>query len=218
MMKRRKTTISLTSLTSSSSLLPHYRQRYELMTSFKLIRKFLIRPPFRSPHFAQCAFVQVHERHHHRRHFTISQIYRRGNVLAKYARPTFPPLTSSPSLSTDDVFTTAATEVAGTSFQSVPPPDSDSIGKDGAHQEKALPAMVPIAPSGSHVISAKECGEPNSTQKGEGGVRKKEMVVQGVPIPPKPIPPGEEGKSTSANRQSQTDSTSALYSHREDYT
>jgi len=112
------------------------------------------------------------------------------DVLAKYHRPAFVP--SAPSLSPDDLFVTASTQVAGTSFQSVPPPDA---GKDGSHEEKPLPAMLPAQGSGTTTtLSSNIIAETRVD-----GPRKKEIIVQGVAVPPKPVPPGEEGEFESSH-------------------
>jgi hypothetical protein len=171
----------------------------DLITTLQSMRTPLGRVLHDSTHLTKSAHIARnplvhHLRRHPNRQFSVSSAQCKGNVLAKYARPVLPHLTSSPSLSTDDIFTTASTEVAGTSFQSVPPRGSDSFGKDGAHQERPVPAMIPIA---STVSSPILVASTNAPQRSLNGPRKKEMIVQGVPIPPKPIPPGEEGKSSS---------------------
>lgn len=130
----------------------------------------------------------------HIRLFSSSSALKRGNVLAKYARPAFPPLGDTPSLSTDDVFITASTEAAGTSFQSIPPPDT---GKDGSHEGKVVPAMIPTPTVPvSDQTAALDSSKAGNESKTSGGVRKKEIIVQGIAIPPKPIAPGEEGELT----------------------
>ena len=118
--------------------------------------------------------------------------YRGRDVLAKYQSR--PPLvaakdhveldTGSTSLSDD--FVTSSTQPAGTSFQTVPPPSSDAA-QHGSYSKAPVPAMV--APESSTFGSAPGSGS-------EPSQRRKEIIVQGVPIPPKPTPPGEEGTST----------------------
>jgi len=119
--------------------------------------------------------------------------YRGRDVLAKYRpRPPAPLVTArdhldlaSGSKALSDDFVTSSTQPVGTSFQTVPPPASDAA-QHGTYQRAPVPAMLPSADSTSTSASG-----PAS----EPAQRRKEMIVQGVPIPPKPIPPGEEGKS-----------------------
>ncbi|WWD07451.1 hypothetical protein V865_005551 [Kwoniella europaea PYCC6329] len=69
----------------------------------------------------------------------------------------------------EDQFKTSSTSPVVSSIQEVP------LGDQGVKIIDALPAMKDIPPS-----------------EGKEGRRTREMIVQGVGIPPKPIPPGEE--------------------------
>lgn len=76
-------------------------------------------------------------------------------------------------------FETASTTPAGSSFQDVPAPVVSSRSSKTA---LPLPAMKPI--------------DDVKLKRTESIVPSKEIVVQGVVIPPKPRPPTEEGKLT----------------------
>ncbi|WVF69616.1 hypothetical protein IAT40_004394 [Kwoniella sp. CBS 6097] len=96
---------------------------------------------------------------------------------------------------TKDAFETSSTSPAGTSFQDVPKPPSPSTpsstssstekaeinGTKGTKVVEPVPAMKD--PSTTSVVSASEKGTTTRTR---------EVAVQGVMVPPKPIPPGEE--------------------------
>lgn len=107
------------------------------------------------------------------------------NILAKYAPR---PISQAPSLS-GDPFLTSSTQPVGTSFQTVPPPNS-AASKDGVLLKDPIPAMVPSSAGAPSTLANAPC----STSQKRG-----EITVRGVVIPPKPIPPGEEGKSTPRN-------------------
>jgi len=115
-------------------------------------------------------------------------IPRSHDVLARFR----PPSPAHPALPTAngeiasqkpaEAFETASTEPAGTSFQEVPPPD---VPLDGpGHLAIPVPAMKDST------------GHVGGTDKGKEKIeRRGPTIVQGVEIPAKPIPPGEEGKS-----------------------
>ena len=112
----------------------------------------------------------------------------RRNVLEKYLRPlparpypvlpqTLADLPPDPSGKKGPAFETAASAPVGTSLQETPPPDSTARTKLATQ----LPAMMPL-------VEEKPVKAPVPAKE-------KEMRVEGVLIPAKPIPPGEEGKS-----------------------
>nr|XP_031860718.1 uncharacterized protein CI109_003761 [Kwoniella shandongensis]KAA5527790.1 hypothetical protein CI109_003761 [Kwoniella shandongensis] len=77
-----------------------------------------------------------------------------------------------------DAFETTSTSPAGSSLQDV----SESTRKlptSGTKVVEPVPAMKDVVTSSSSVPQ-------------DEGRRKKEMIVMGVAIPPKPVPPGEE--------------------------
>jgi hypothetical protein len=92
---------------------------------------------------------------------------RSRDVMAKYRRP--PPLSNT--------FETTSTVPAAASFQDVPPP---STTPDHVRKAVPIPAMIPT-PSTEPQQPVKEMD--------------KEMIVQGVVIPPKPVPPKDDGTS-----------------------
>ena len=77
----------------------------------------------------------------------------------------------------DGTFTTSSTQPAGISFQEIPPPDTEASKSQG-HLATPVPAMKDVR---SHA------------GRGDASQRRGEMSVQRVVVPPKPIPPGEEG-------------------------
>lgn len=102
------------------------------------------------------------------------------DVLARYNRPLLPPANVIPEhldqiapTQQSDAFRTTATAPVGTSLQEVPEPkQAETIRSKIAIP---LPAMKEIDSSGSSSKS------------------RSPSIVQGITIPPKPIPPGEEG-------------------------
>jgi hypothetical protein len=113
----------------------------------------------------------------------------RGNVLERYLSP--PPARANPVLpqtladlppdssgKKGPAFETAATAPVGTSLQEMPPPDSTARTKLATQ----LPAMMPLV--------------EDKPVKAPVPAKEKEMRVEGVLIPAKPIPPGEEGMSS----------------------
>jgi len=84
--------------------------------------------------------------------------------MAKYRRPI-------------QTFDTISTIPAALSFQTIPPP---TAAKDGIRKAIPIPAMV--TPT-SDVDVTKDKVEDKD----------KEMIVQGVVIPPKPVPPKDDG-------------------------
>jgi hypothetical protein len=85
--------------------------------------------------------------------------------MAKYRRPIFP-----------STFETASTIPAAASFQEIPPPSTKT---EGIRKAIPIPAMAPVEPD--IIVKPKEKG--------------KEITVQGIVIPPKPVPPKDDGKS-----------------------
>lgn len=118
----------------------------------------------------------------HRQRSFATSTKRPRNLLARYAPP--------PAHSPRDPFETISTIPVSSSIQEVSAPSMTGNSGVGSHPgfhggrlALPLPAMLPL--SGDREIQKKA-----SKQVGES-----EMTVQGVHIPPKPIPPGEEGKS-----------------------
>lgn len=99
--------------------------------------------------------------------------------IAPSARPVVPGASNVDEPLPDEVFRTASTSPAGSSMQEIPPP---SELQGGSRLETPIPAMK--APE--EVLPSKRKLEPSQSRK--------EIIVQGVPIPPKPIAPGEEGE------------------------
>ncbi|OCF45781.1 hypothetical protein I317_00269 [Kwoniella heveanensis CBS 569] len=103
----------------------------------------------------------------------------------------------------DEAFETSSTAPAGTSFQDVPKPISTSSSiRDGSTVQattlgskvvEPVPAMKASTTSAPAFALAgdKDIGTGAGTGPNQG-VRTKEIAVQGVMVPPKPIPPGEE--------------------------
>lgn len=110
---------------------------------------------------------------------TTNTPFRGQNVLAKYAPGALP---VQRALQTDQTFLTSATQPVAMSFQTVPPPSS-SAEQDGIIIKDPVPAMIPLSTS-----SIQSTPKESSQKRGE-------IIVQGIPIPPKPTPPGEEGTS-----------------------
>lgn len=108
------------------------------------------------------------------------------DVLAAYRKPTAPSarpvvldVPKIDELHADEVFRTVSTSPAGSSMQEIPPP---SELQGGSRLETPIPAMKAL----EEVLPSKRKLEPSQSRK--------EIIVQGVPIPPKPIAPGEEGE------------------------
>lgn len=91
--------------------------------------------------------------------------------MAKYRRPI-------------RTFDTISTIPAASSFQTVPPP---TASKDGIRKAIPIPAMA--TPTSEVVKSEKDKVEDKD----------KEMIVQGIVIPPKPVPPKDDGMSPSTD-------------------
>jgi hypothetical protein len=92
---------------------------------------------------------------------------RSRDVMAKYRRPI-------------QTFDTISTIPAASSFQTVPPPTSS---KDGIRKAIPIPAMA--TPDLDMEVKEKKEVEDKD----------KEMIVQGIIIPPKPVPPKDDGTS-----------------------
>lgn len=108
------------------------------------------------------------------------------DVLAAYRKPIASPVRSVvlgasnvDEPHANEVFLTVSTSPAGSSMQEIPPP---SEVQGGSRLEMPIPAMK--APE--DVLPSK--------RKLDSSQSRKEIIVQGVPIPPKPIAPGEEGE------------------------
>jgi hypothetical protein len=86
--------------------------------------------------------------------------------MAKYRRPI-------------QTFDTISTIPAASSFQTVPPPTSS---KDGIRKAIPIPAMATPDPG-------------VEMAKNEVENKDKEMIVQGIVIPPRPVPPKDDGTS-----------------------
>ena len=128
------------------------------------------------------------------RRFSTTTGWSRGrNLLAKYApsQSTAIPAQRYEALhgsqSINDEFITSATQPVGTSFQTVPPPDSPASVK-GVQVKEPIPAMIPSA------IESKDGEVGKMGEPLEPSQRRKTLYVVGIPIPPKPRPPGEEGE------------------------
>ena len=105
------------------------------------------------------------------RTFTTSARKERSrDVMAKYRRPI-------------QTFDTISTIPAASSFQTVPPP---TASKDGVRKAIPIPAMA--TPTSDTELNAMEKVEEKD----------KEMIVQGIVIPPKPVPPKDDGMSLSS--------------------
>jgi hypothetical protein len=91
---------------------------------------------------------------------------RSRDVMAKYRRPI-------------QTFDTISTIPAASSFQTVPPPTSS---KDGIRKAIPIPAMATPDPG-------------VEMAKNEVENKDKEMIVQGIVIPPRPVPPKDDGTS-----------------------
>jgi hypothetical protein len=101
------------------------------------------------------------------RNLTISARRERSrDVMAKYRRPI-------------QTFDTISTIPAASSFQTVPPPTSS---KDGIRKAIPIPAMA--TPTSDAEVTKREVEDKD-----------KEMIVQGIVIPPKPVPPKDDGTS-----------------------
>jgi hypothetical protein len=87
--------------------------------------------------------------------------------MAKYRRPI-------------QTFDTISTIPAASSFQTIPPP---STSKDGIRKATPIPAMATPDPD----MEVKE--------KKKVEDKDKEMIVQGIVIPPRPVPPKDDGTS-----------------------
>jgi hypothetical protein len=90
--------------------------------------------------------------------------------MAKYRRPI-------------QTFDTISTIPAASSFQTVPPPTSS---KDGIRKAIPIPAMATPA------------SDVEVNEKKEVEDKDKEMIVQGIVIPQKPVPPKDDGMSLSS--------------------
>jgi len=84
--------------------------------------------------------------------------------MAKYRRPI-------------QTFDTISTIPAASSFQTIPPP---TASKDGIRKAIPIPAMA------TPTLDVK-------VTKNEVEDKDKEMIVQGIVIPPKPVPPKDDG-------------------------
>lgn len=94
--------------------------------------------------------------------------------MAKYRRPVLP---------ADNTYETASTIPAAASFQDVPPPSEET---KGVRKAIPIPAMVTMD----------EIKDTSREAKEKGGEKEKEIIVQGVVIPPKPRPPKDDGTFT----------------------
>jgi hypothetical protein len=95
--------------------------------------------------------------------------------MAKYRRPVLP---------ADNTYETASTIPAAASFQDVPPPSDET---KGVRKAIPIPAMVTM----------EEIKDTSTEADGKGEEKEKEIIVQGVVIPPKPRPPKDDGMSES---------------------
>jgi hypothetical protein len=93
--------------------------------------------------------------------------------MAKYRRPVLP---------ADNTYETASTIPAAASFQDVPPPSDET---KGVRKAIPIPAMVTM----------EEIKDTSREAEGKGEEKEKEIFVQGVVIPPKPLPPKDDGMS-----------------------
>jgi hypothetical protein len=112
------------------------------------------------------------QRWHQFRNLTTSARKERSrDVMAKYRRPI-------------QTFDTISTIPAASSFQTVPPPTSS---KDGIRKAIPIPAM------------ATPTSEVEVTEKEKVEDKDKEMIVQGIVIPARPVPPKDDGTSPQPN-------------------
>lgn len=118
-------------------------------------------------------------------------LHRSGNVLARYVaqRPStshifIPQVASEPYSATSregaKPFETISTAPVGTSLQDVLPPDSQP-------RSKLATPLPPLRP----MVMLEDVRPPSPVVPDI----EREMRVEGILIPAKPVPPGEEGKS-----------------------
>ncbi|KAK1921734.1 oxidoreductase-like protein [Papiliotrema laurentii] len=137
------------------------------------------------------------------RSFTSSWVSLRGrDIVARYhptrRAPTIHPSRYKaihPRISPSDEFATSSTQPVGTSFQTVPSPSSPE-STDGVQIRQPVPAMLAtslsIDSSNATTGSSDSSSSSAAATKLEPAQTRGFMVVQGVRIPPKPRPPGEE--------------------------
>ena len=111
--------------------------------------------------------IRTQRWHQFRNLSTSARKERSRDVMAKYRRPI-------------QTFDTISTIPAASSFQTIPPP---STSKGGIRKATPIPAMATPDPD----MEVKE--------KKEVEDKDKEMIVQGIVIPPKPVPPKDDGTS-----------------------
>ncbi|KAK8847578.1 hypothetical protein IAR55_005437 [Kwoniella newhampshirensis] len=115
--------------------------------------------------------------------------YSPSTQLQDVLQQSSPGTTRSPSAASSDAFETSSTSPTSTSLQETPldtsKSDSELVTADNKNKGViAGTKIVEPIPAMKNV--------PGPKKEEERKRRKKEMIVLGIPVPPKPVPPGEE--------------------------